>query len=103
MPGSPLEASVPLATSAAMTAADINRTILAVWRIEQPRLLTSLSRLVRGVAVGADPGRGPDAGSAAGGDRALARHRHSRKARRVADGDRQAAGAGSAAPWPDAR
>src|SRR2546423_10644231 len=34
-----------------MTAADIHRTIhhtiLAVWRIEQPRLITSLSRMLR--------------------------------------------------------
>src|ERR1700709_2469366 len=54
MPGSPLEASVPLATSAAMTAADINRTILAVWRIEQPRCLTSLSRMLRDVPLAED-------------------------------------------------
>src|SRR5436853_5000664 len=30
-----------------MTAADINRTVLAVWRIEQPRLITGLSRMLR--------------------------------------------------------
>ena len=34
-----------------MTAADINRTILAVWRIEQPRLITSLSRMLRDVPL----------------------------------------------------
>jgi len=32
-----------------MTAADIDRTILAVWRIEQPRLITSLARMLRDV------------------------------------------------------
>src|SRR5258708_26246053 len=30
-----------------MTAADIHRTIVPVWRIEQPRLLPTLSRLLR--------------------------------------------------------
>ena len=43
---------------AAMTAADINRTIhhtiLAVWRIEQPRLITSLSRMLRDVPLAED-------------------------------------------------
>ena len=34
-----------------MTAADINRTILAVWRIEQPRLITRLSRMLRDVPL----------------------------------------------------
>jgi RNA polymerase sigma factor (sigma-70 family) len=34
-----------------MTAADINRTITAVWRIEQPRLITSLSRMLRDVPL----------------------------------------------------
>ncbi len=37
-----------------MTAAGIHRTILAVWRIEQPRLLTSLSRMVRDVPLAED-------------------------------------------------
>jgi RNA polymerase sigma factor (sigma-70 family) len=37
-----------------MTAADINRTILAVWRNEQPRLLTSLSRMLRDVPLAED-------------------------------------------------
>jgi RNA polymerase sigma factor (sigma-70 family) len=41
-------------TSAAVTAADINRTILAVWRIEQPRLLTGLSRMLRDVPLAED-------------------------------------------------
>jgi RNA polymerase sigma factor (sigma-70 family) len=40
--------------SAAMTAADIHRTILAVWRIEQPRLITSLSRMLRDVPLAED-------------------------------------------------
>ena len=34
---------------AAMTAAGVERTILAVWRIEQPRLITSLARMLRDV------------------------------------------------------
>ena len=34
-----------------MTAADIHRTILAVWRIEQPRLITRLSRMLRDVPL----------------------------------------------------
>jgi len=33
--------------SVAMTAADAHRAILAVWRIEQPRLITSLARMLR--------------------------------------------------------
>src|SRR5438067_3556810 len=37
-----------------MTAAEINRTILAVWRIEQPRLVTGLSRLLRDVPLAED-------------------------------------------------
>ena len=37
-----------------MTATDINRTILAVWRIEQPRLITSLSRMLRDVSLAED-------------------------------------------------
>src|SRR5690348_3011760 len=40
--------------SAAMSAADIQRTILAVWRIEQPRLITSLSRMLRDVPLAED-------------------------------------------------
>jgi RNA polymerase sigma factor (sigma-70 family) len=40
--------------SAAVTAADINRTILAVWRIEQPRLITGLSRMLRDVPLAED-------------------------------------------------
>src|ERR1700693_411578 len=34
-----------------MTAAGIHHTILAVWRIEQPRLITSLARLLRDVPL----------------------------------------------------
>ena len=37
-----------------MTAADIHRTILAVWRIEQPRLITGLSRMLRDVTLAED-------------------------------------------------
>src|SRR4051812_7405543 len=40
--------------SVAMTAADTHRTILAVWRIEQPRLITSLSRMLRDVPLAED-------------------------------------------------
>jgi RNA polymerase sigma factor (sigma-70 family) len=39
---------------AAMMAADIHRTILAVWRNEQPRLVTSLSRMLRDVPLAED-------------------------------------------------
>ena len=35
-------------------AADIHRTILAVWRNEQPRLVTSLSRMLRDVPLAED-------------------------------------------------
>jgi len=34
-----------------MTVADTHRAILAVWRIEQPRLITSLSRMLRDVPL----------------------------------------------------
>jgi RNA polymerase sigma factor (sigma-70 family) len=37
-----------------MTAADAHRAILAVWRIEQPRLITSLARLLRDVPLAED-------------------------------------------------
>ena len=37
-----------------MTAADIHHTILAVWRIEQPRLITGLSRMLRDVPLAED-------------------------------------------------
>jgi len=35
-------------------AADIHRTIVAVWRIEQPRLITNLSRMLRDVPLAED-------------------------------------------------
>jgi RNA polymerase sigma factor (sigma-70 family) len=54
LPRSPLDAITALAPSAAMTAADIQRTILGVWRNEQPRLLTSLSRMLRDVPLAED-------------------------------------------------
>jgi RNA polymerase sigma factor (sigma-70 family) len=54
MRGSPLEATAARPISAAMTEADIHRTVLAVWRIEQPRLLTSLSRMLRDVPLAED-------------------------------------------------
>ena len=37
-----------------MTAANIHHTILAVWRIEQPRLITSLARMLRDVPLAED-------------------------------------------------
>jgi RNA polymerase sigma factor (sigma-70 family) len=37
-----------------MTAAGIHRTILGVWRNEQPRLITSLSRMLRDVPLAED-------------------------------------------------
>jgi len=37
-----------------MTAADTHRMIVAVWRIEQPRLITSLSRMLRDVPLAED-------------------------------------------------
>jgi RNA polymerase sigma factor (sigma-70 family) len=37
--------------SAAVTAADTHRAILAVWRIEQPRLITGLARMLRDVPL----------------------------------------------------
>jgi RNA polymerase sigma factor (sigma-70 family) len=40
--------------SAVMTAADAHRAILAVWRIEQPRLITSLARMLRDVPLAED-------------------------------------------------
>jgi predicted RNA polymerase sigma factor len=40
--------------SVAMTATDAHRTILAVWRIEQPRLITGLARMLRDVPLAED-------------------------------------------------
>jgi RNA polymerase sigma factor (sigma-70 family) len=37
-----------------MTAADAHQAILAVWRIEQPRLITSLARMLRDVPLAED-------------------------------------------------
>jgi len=37
-----------------MTANDLHRTILAAWRIEQPRLITSLARMLRDVPLAED-------------------------------------------------
>jgi RNA polymerase sigma factor (sigma-70 family) len=37
-----------------MSAADLHHTILSVWRIEQPRLITSLSRMLRDVPLAED-------------------------------------------------
>jgi RNA polymerase sigma factor (sigma-70 family) len=37
-----------------MTAADTHRAMLAVWRIEQPRLITSLARMLRDVPLAED-------------------------------------------------
>jgi RNA polymerase sigma factor (sigma-70 family) len=37
-----------------MTAADITSTILATWRVEQPRLITSLSRMLRDLPFAED-------------------------------------------------
>ncbi len=37
-----------------MTVAETNRTILAVWRIEQPRLITRLARMLRDVPLAED-------------------------------------------------
>ena len=37
-----------------MTVADAHRAILAVWRIEQPRLITSLARMLRDVPLAED-------------------------------------------------
>ena len=45
----------PIASApAAGIAADLHRTILAVWRIEQPRLITSLARMLRDVPLAED-------------------------------------------------
>jgi RNA polymerase sigma factor (sigma-70 family) len=47
----PLEASVAPAASASKTEADVHRALLALWRIEQPRLITSLARVLRDVPL----------------------------------------------------
>ena len=38
-------------SAATMTAADVERAIRAAWRIEQPRLITTLSRMLRDVSL----------------------------------------------------
>src|SRR5580700_10993597 len=53
-PRAALEAGGRQMRSAAMTAADAHRAILAVWRIEQPRLITSLARMLRDVPLAED-------------------------------------------------
>ena len=50
----PLNRRARQTRSAAMTAADTHRAILAVWRIEQPRLITSLARMLRDVPLAED-------------------------------------------------
>ena len=83
---------------AAMTAADAHRAILAVLRIEQPRLITSLARMLRDVPLAEDLTQ----------EALLAalerwpRDRRSRKTRRLADGECHAPGVGSFASPPDA-
>jgi len=51
LPRRALEARVRQTRAAAVTAADTHRAILAVWRIEQPRLITSLARMLRDVPL----------------------------------------------------
>jgi RNA polymerase sigma factor (sigma-70 family) len=41
-------------TATGVTATDLERTILAIWRIEQPRLITSLARMLRDVPLAED-------------------------------------------------
>ena len=50
----PLETKAQQARPAAMTVADAHRAILAIWRIEQPRLITSLARMLRDVPLAED-------------------------------------------------
>jgi RNA polymerase sigma factor (sigma-70 family) len=45
---------LPGGAESTATAADIQRAILAVWRIEQPRLITSLARMLRDVPLAED-------------------------------------------------
>jgi RNA polymerase sigma factor (sigma-70 family) len=45
---------VPDAPPQPPATADVQRTILAVWRIEQPRLITSLARMLRDVPLAED-------------------------------------------------
>src|SRR6185437_13052656 len=54
LPPVALEAQLPWPRPAAVTAADAHRAILSVWRIEQPRLITRLARLLRDVTLAED-------------------------------------------------
>jgi predicted RNA polymerase sigma factor len=47
----PCSLRLKLVLSAAMTQADTNRAIEAVWRIEAPRLVASLTRIVRDISL----------------------------------------------------
>jgi predicted RNA polymerase sigma factor len=49
-----LEPMVRRTLSAALTVAETHRAILAVWRVEQPRLITSLARMLRDVPLAED-------------------------------------------------
>jgi RNA polymerase sigma factor (sigma-70 family) len=49
-----LEPMVRRTLSAALTVAETHRAILAVWRVEQPRLITSLARMMRDVPLAED-------------------------------------------------
>ena len=71
-----------------------HRAIEAVWRIESPRLIAGLARLVRDVG----PGRGAGAGRAGGGAGAVAGRRRARQPGRLADDHRAAPRARPAAP-----
>src|SRR6185437_11389285 len=54
LPPVALETPLPSPRPAAVTAADAHSAILSVWRIEQPRLITRLSRLLRDVTLAED-------------------------------------------------
>src|SRR5690348_3851240 len=54
LPPVALEAQLPWPRPAAVRAADAHRAILSVWRIEQPRLITRLARLLRDVTLAED-------------------------------------------------
>ncbi len=77
-----------------MTDDEVQRTILGVWRVEQPRLITSLSRMLRDVPLAEDLTQ----------ETLIAALEHwpvdgvPGQARRLADGDRQAPRARSSAP-----
>src|SRR5215467_13027396 len=54
LPQAAHEERVPRTWSVPMTEADAHSAILAVWRIEQPRLITSLARILRDVPLAED-------------------------------------------------